>query len=102
MARKTLDQRIIKTPSVCGGKPRISGHRISVQNIAIWNDRLGWSADEIASAYDIDLADIYAALAYYFANREQVDRSIEESEAFAEQLRRQSPSLLDQKLHGTS
>ncbi len=61
-----------------------------------------WSADEIASEYDLDLADIYAALAYYFANREQVDRSIEKSEAFAEQLRLQNPSLLNQKLHGTA
>ena len=98
MATKTLDQRIVKTQGICGGAPRIDGHRITVQNVAIWYDRLGWTADEIASEYELDLADIYAALAYYFANREQVDRSIEESEAFAEQL----PSLLDQKSHGTA
>jgi uncharacterized protein (DUF433 family) len=102
MATKTLDLRIVKTPGICGGKPRIDGHRITIQNVAIWHDRLGWTADEIANAYDIDLADVYAALAYYFANREQVDHSIEENQAFAKQLRHQGPSLLDQKLHGTS
>lgn len=100
MATKTLDQRIVKTPGVCGGKPRIDGHRITVQNIAIWHDRLGWSADEIASEYDLELADIYAALAYYFAHREEIDQAIEEGEAFAREMRRQTPSLLQRKLRG--
>lgn len=98
MSTKSLDQRIVRTVGVCGGKPRISGHRITVQNIAIWHDRIGWSADEIASEYNLDLADIYAALAYYFAHRAEIDRSIRESEAFVEELRRQTPSKLKQKL----
>ena len=102
MATKTLNQRIVKSPGICEGKPRIDDHRITVQNIAIWYDRLGWSADEIASEYNLDLADIYAALAYYFANREQVDHAIEKDQAFAKQIRRQGPSLLDQKSRGTS
>ncbi|WP_372636949.1 hypothetical protein [Fodinibius sp.] len=42
------------------------------------------------------------ALAFYFANREQIDRSVEESEAFAEQLRQQILLLFDQKSHGTA
>jgi len=50
MATKSLDQRIVQTPGVCGGKPRIDGHRITVQNVAIWHERLGRSADEIARA----------------------------------------------------
>ena len=53
------------TPGISGGKPRIAGHRITVENIVIWHERLGKSADEIASDYDITLADVYAALAYY-------------------------------------
>ena len=100
MATKSLDERIVQTPDVCGGKPRIDGHRITVQNIAIWHDRLGWSADEIANEYDLDVADIYAALAYYFSHREEIDRSIQESRTFVEELRRQTPSKLQQKLEG--
>lgn len=100
MATKTLDQRIVQTAGVCGGAPRISGHRITVRNIAIWHDRLGWSADKIASEFDIDLADIYAALAYYFSHREQIDQSIKDTKAFARELRHGTPSLLDQKLQG--
>ena len=100
MATKSLDQRIIQTPDICGGKPRIAGHRITVQNIAIWHDRLGWSADEIASEYDLELADIYAALAYYFAHREEIDQSIREGKAFVKEMRRKTPSKLEEKLQG--
>jgi uncharacterized protein (DUF433 family) len=95
---KTIDNHIVITPGIAGGKPRIAGHRITVQNIVIWHDRLGKSADEIATDYDIDLADIYAALAYYFDHREEIDQEIEESEMFVESLRRNSASKLDQKL----
>ena len=100
MATKSLDQRIVQTPGVCGGKPRIDGHRITVQNVAIWHDGLGQSADEIASEYDLELADIYAALAYYFAHREEIDVSIRESRAFIEEMQRETPSKLRQKMKG--
>ena len=98
METKTLDRHIEITPGIAGGKPRIAGHRITVQNIAVWHERLGKSADEIAAEYDLTLADVYAALAYYFDHRAEIDRSIAEGEAFAEELRRRTPSKLRQKL----
>jgi uncharacterized protein (DUF433 family) len=100
MSIKSLDHHIEITPGVAGGKPRIAGHRITVQDIVIWHERLGQSADQIASEYDLSLADIYAALAYYFDHREEIDRSIEESQAFAAALRQATPSKLKQKLQG--
>ena len=47
-----LDKFIEITPGVCGGKPRVAGHRITVQDIAIWHDRMGMSADKIAGDYN--------------------------------------------------
>jgi uncharacterized protein (DUF433 family) len=73
METKTLDAHIEITPGIAGGKPRIAGHRITVQHIAIWHERLGKSADEIATDYDLTLADVYAALAYYFDHRAEID-----------------------------
>lgn len=102
MTIRTLDQHIECTPGIAGGKPRIAGHRITVQNIAIWHDRLGLSADEIASEYDLTLADVYAALAYYFDHRVEIDGSIEAGEAFAAALRERMPSKIRQKLVGRS
>jgi uncharacterized protein (DUF433 family) len=94
MATKTIDQLIEITPGVCGGKPRIAGHRITVQNIAIWHERLGRSADEIAAEYDLSLTEVYAALAYYFSHREEIDRSISEDEAFVDQMKSKTPSKI--------
>jgi uncharacterized protein (DUF433 family) len=88
----SLDQRIEQTDGICGGKPRIAGHRITVQDIVVWHERMGWSVDEIAGEYGLSLADIYAALAYYFAHRERIDRSIEESKAFVEEMKRELSS----------
>jgi len=106
MTTKTLDQHIEVTPGIAGGKPRIAGHRITVQDIAIWHERLGRSPDEIAAEYGLTLAAIYAALAYYFDHRAEIDRAIEEGQAFAEALRQRIPSKLLRRLqaqqpHGT-
>ena len=98
MATKTLDEHIELTPDTAGGKPRICGRRITVQNIALWHERLGKSADEIATEYDLTLADVYAALAYYFDHREEIDRRIAEDHGFAEALRARTPSKRSQKL----
>jgi uncharacterized protein (DUF433 family) len=98
VALKSLDQHIEVTPGVSGAKPRIAGHRITVQNIVIWHERLGWSADEIAADYDLTLADVYAALAYYFDHRDEIDQTIQEGEAFVEALRQSTPSKLERGL----
>lgn len=86
------------TPGVVGGKPHIAGHRITVQNIAIWHERMGKSADEICAEYELTLADVYAALAYYFDHREEIDQTIKDDAAFAKALQRQTPSLFQKKL----
>ncbi len=98
MIEKVLDQHIEITPDIAGGKPRIAGHRITVHDIAVWHERMGMSADEIAVEYNLTLSDVYAALAYYFDHRDEVDRQIAEGDLFAEALRQQSPSLVKQKL----
>jgi len=98
MSTKTLDQRIESRPGVLGGKPCISGRRIAVEHIVVWHERLGMSADEIAGEHDLELADIYATLAYYFAHREEIDQSIREGKETVQELRAQSSSLLEEKL----
>jgi uncharacterized protein (DUF433 family) len=87
------------TPGTCGGKPRIAGTRIRVQDIVIWHERLGLSADEICSQYpQVNLAAVYAALAYYHDHRDEIDRQMEQGQALVEELKRQYPSKLQMKL----
>ena len=78
-----MDRHIEITQGVAGGKPRIADHRITVQNIVIWHEWMGLSADEIAAEYGITLSDVYAALAYYYDHRTEIDESIQADEAFA-------------------
>lgn len=98
MPASTLKEHIEVTPEICGGKPRIAGHRITVQHIVIWHERMGKSVDEIATEHDLSLADVYAALAYYFDNREAIDLSIEDDRRLVESLKSQTPSKLAAKL----
>jgi len=93
-----LDRHIEVTPGVAGHRPHIAGHRITVQNIVIWHERMGLSADEIASEYDLSLSEVYAALAYYYDHRAEIDQSIRDERAFVEELRRMTPSKLPEKL----
>ena len=75
------------TPGVCAGKPRIAGHRITVQNIVIWHERMGMSPEEIVSEWPhLTLGDVYAALAYYDDNRALIDAEMKAEEAFAAEL----------------
>jgi len=98
MPDQILEQHVEITPGVAGGKPRIVGHRIKVQDVVIWHERMGKSADEISAEYDLALADIYGALAYYFDHREEIDRDILEGDAFIRALREDTPSVLKEKL----
>jgi uncharacterized protein (DUF433 family) len=94
-----ISEHIEITPGVCGGKPRIAGHRIKVQDVVIWHERLGLSPDEIVSQYPtITLADVYAALAYYHDHLQEIRQQIREGEAFAKELQAKTPSILQQKL----
>ncbi|TAN20758.1 MAG: DUF433 domain-containing protein [Chitinophagaceae bacterium] len=97
MVIQTLNGHIETTPGINGGKARISGRRITVQNIAIWHERLGMSADEIATEYSLNLSEVYAALTYYYDHREQIDQSIHEDEGFASSMKANIPSKLKNK-----
>ena len=99
MTIPTLDKHIAITPGIVGGKPRIKGHRITVQNIAIWHERMGLSVDEISAEYGLSLAEIYTALSYYFDHQDRGRwERIREDEVFVEEMRKQNESVLKQKL----
>jgi uncharacterized protein (DUF433 family) len=67
----------------CGGKPHILGHRIKVQHIAVWHERLGMTPEEIVATYpSLSLAAVYAALAYYHGHRSEIDADVGADERF--------------------
>jgi uncharacterized protein (DUF433 family) len=96
-----ISEHIETTPGVCGGKPRIAGHRIRVEDIVVWHERQGLSPDEIVARFpQLSLGDVYAALAYYHDHGEAIRQSMREDAALAELLRAKTPSKLLEKLMG--
>ena len=94
-------EHITKTPDVCGGKACIAGHRIRVMDIVVWCEMRGYSVDEVVDVFPgITLADVYAALAYYFDNRAEIEADFRHEQEVAEALRSKFPSILQEKLRG--
>jgi len=80
---------IVRTPDICGGRPRIAGTGVSVRRIVGWY-KLGLSPEEIANRIGhLSLAQVYAALAYYHANREEMEADIAAEEVEADRLERE-------------
>src|SRR4051794_36458729 len=91
--------QIVKTPDVCGGRACIAGHRIRVADIVVWHERRGYSPDEIVNLFPgLTLSDVYAALAYYFDHRAEIEADLRLDETWAERLAAAGPSKLRGKL----
>ena len=72
-----------------GPKARIAGHRVRIEDVAIWHEKLGLSPDEIVDAIPtLTLADVHAALASYWDHRDEIERQNAAGRAAAKELRR--------------
>ena len=90
---------IVMTPDVCGGKPRIAGHRIRVQDVYVWHEKMGYSPEEIVARWpQLSLSKVYAALAYYFDHQDEIQQHIRDAEMLVEEMKNRCPSILQQKL----
>jgi uncharacterized protein (DUF433 family) len=77
---------INRSPGVHGNRPKIAGTGVTVRRIAAWY-RLGYTPEEIVRKIPhLTLAQIHAALAYYYANREEIERDLADEEALYERL----------------
>jgi uncharacterized protein (DUF433 family) len=94
-------QHITKTPGVCGGRACIAGHRIRVMDVVVWHEMRGMSPEEIVYQFPgITLADVHAALAYYFDNRTEIEADFRNDEEWVKFAEANYPSLIKEKLAG--
>lgn len=63
---------IVQTDDVLGGEPRIENTRVGVLDVYELVIGGGYSPTEVADQLDRSLAEIYAALAYYHDNTEEM------------------------------
>ena len=86
--RTTVDiGTLIETsPEIRKGRPCIAGTGVTVGRIVGWYN-LGLAPEEIAAKMEhLTLAQIHAALAYYHANRDEIDTDIAAEDAVVEQI----------------
>src|SRR5437870_5768804 len=77
---------IERSPEIRKGRPCIAGTGVTVRRIAGWHN-LGLTPEEIAAKIEhLTLAQIHAALAYYHANRDEIDSDIATEEAAIEEI----------------
>lgn len=85
-----IDTLIVRSPDFRQNKPHIAGTGVSVKRIVGWY-QMGAPPEDIAADYDhLSLAHVYAALAYYFANRPEIDALLAEEKQLYETLVQQN------------
>ena len=99
-APSSLADLIVKTPGTCGGRARIAGTRIKVEHVYNWVERQGMSPAQVVQEYPhLTMAQVHAALAYYWSHQEEIQRDIAEGEELVAQMKAEAgPSKLGQRL----
>ena len=80
---------IVRSEDIRGGRPRVAGTGVTVRRIVGWYKQ-GLTPEEIITELPhLSLAQVYAALTYYHANREEIEADITAEAAIAEHLTKQ-------------
>jgi uncharacterized protein (DUF433 family) len=80
---------LTSTPEVCGGRVRIAGTRVTVLQIVTFYKQ-GETPEEMTLNFPhVSLAQIHAALAYYYAHQAAVEQELAEERAEFERFERQ-------------
>src|SRR5947208_1978204 len=87
-AAPSLADMIVKTPGTCGGRARIAGTRIKVEHVYNWVERQGMSPAEVVKEYPhLTMAQVHAALAYYWSHSDEIRRDIAEGEKLVAEMK---------------
>ncbi|NIL97142.1 MAG: DUF433 domain-containing protein [Planctomycetales bacterium] len=82
-----LETNLVRTPDVCGGRLRIDGTRMTVNQIVSMHKQ-GLSAEQIVAQYpQRTLGEIYTVLAWYYAHQGAFDDELAAETAAEEEAR---------------
>lgn len=85
-----LETSLVRTPDVCGGRLRIDGTRMTVNQIVALHKQ-GLSADDIVAQYpQRSLSEIFTVLAWYHANKDEFDQELATEASMDENAHRQT------------
>ncbi|MCP5099066.1 MAG: DUF433 domain-containing protein [Chloroflexi bacterium] len=75
MVTQSLESMIFINPQLRGGRPIIAGTGVTVRTV-VGHYKLGLTPEEIADDMGLSLAGVYAALAYYHLNVQEIEADI--------------------------
>jgi uncharacterized protein (DUF433 family) len=67
---------IVSDPTIRGGQPVIAGTTIRIIDLVASHLYRGLGAEELAVNFKLSLGQVYAVLAYYYQNKEEIDSLI--------------------------
>lgn len=76
-------------PTIRSGRPYILGTSVTVSDVVIAKLYHQQDSDGIADWYGLTLAQVYGALAYYYAHKDDIDDQIRTQIRRAEQMKEQ-------------
>jgi len=96
----SLAEYVVTTPGVCSGQPRIAGTRIKVKHVYIWIERMGMTPAQVVAEYPhLTMAQVHAALAYYWSHQGEIQQDIVNEENLVAELRAKAgPSKFQERL----
>jgi uncharacterized protein (DUF433 family) len=96
-ATKVKYPHIVKEPGYCGGKAAIDSTRVRVNNV-VWLHKQGRTPQEILVEYpDLTLAQVHAALTYYYDHVEEIEAEFAAEEGWEERHEQRKAEALAQR-----
>jgi len=85
---------IVKEPDYCSGRAAIDNTRVRVNNVVFWHKQ-GHSPEQIReTCRDLSLAQVHAALVYYYDHLAEIEAELAGDEGWAEEHERQKAQYL--------
>jgi uncharacterized protein (DUF433 family) len=80
---------IVSDPKIRSGRPIIAGTTLMVQDVAAHHIYRKYTPEELAAHLQLSLAQVYAALAYYYDHKDEIDAQIAENDRLIREAKEQ-------------
>lgn len=77
---------IVSDPTIRSGKPIVAGTGVAVMDVVASHLYRGFGAEELALNYHLNLGQVFAALAYYYQYKAEMDAAFQAEQQEAERL----------------
>jgi uncharacterized protein (DUF433 family) len=103
VAAPSLTDYVVNTPGVCSGQPRIASTRTKVKHVYTWVEQMGKTPAQVVAEYPhLTMAQVHAALAYYWSHQDEIQQDIENEEKLVAELKAKAePSRIQERLEAS-